>query len=500
MSSSLIRQVQETIARHEMLASGDVLVLGVSGGPDSLCLLDVLRRLAPDYGVALHVGHLHHGIRGEEADADARFVAERCAEWGLPCTVELADVPAWARRRGLAIEEAARQARYGFLGELARSLGGRAVAVAHNADDQVETVLMHLLRGSGLAGLRGMRPVAPLEALRLGQERPCPAPSPDSGIRLLRPLLYISRADIEAYCRERGLRPRFDRSNLDQTYYRNRLRHELLPHLESYNPNIRQVLLRTAEVLAGDHEVLRGLVEETWDAVVRQANAEAVVYDLARLRALPLGLQRSLLREGVHRLCFSLRNLSWMHVDDALRVVAEGETGAMATLPSGLMLRLGYDTAILAAQGYVAPGAGGPRVQEPVPLPWEGSVFLPGGDWVVRTELCPRAQLPADWRRNPDPWRAYLDADRLAGPLALRPRREGDWFMPLGLGHRQKVSDLLINRKVPQSERDTVPLLICGDQVAWIVGLHLDARCAVACATERVLIVRIAPTGGQDLG
>ena len=246
----IVGAVRDTIERHGLLPAGEPVVVGVSGGPDSLALLHILRRLAPDYRVALHVGHLEHGIRGEASREDAAFVRAIAEAWGLPVTVAARDVPAIARERGLAIEEAARQERYRFLGELARSIGGTTVAVAHHADDQVETVLMHLLRGAGLSGLRGMRPLSRLDALRFGDDEDLAPEDKNDGIRLARPLLYVERAAIEAYCEAQGLRPRFDRSNLDTTYFRNRLRLELIPYLEAFNPNVRQVIRRTAEVLA----------------------------------------------------------------------------------------------------------------------------------------------------------------------------------------------------------------------------------------------------------
>lgn len=487
---SLLEKVVATIDAHHLLPRGDTVVLGVSGGPDSLCLLHVLRQLAEGYGVTLHAAHLHHGIRGHEADEDARFVQELCASWGVPCTVERVDVPTLARTRRLAIEEAARQARYAFLGSLARCLGGQTVAVAHNADDQVETVLMHFLRGSGLAGLRGMRPLSWLDELRLGEELP---DLQQGRIRLVRPLLNVTRQEILAYCEQHALRPRFDRSNLDQTYYRNRLRHELLPLLETYNPNIREVLWRTAEVVAADYELLRQQLAVTWSAVVRQESNEAIVFDLATLRALPLSLQRSVLREGIHRLRRSLRNINWVHVDDALAILHKGRAGAKATLPQGLVLTLGYDEAILASSNQALPLKDDrPRLyQEPLSLPVPGCVALPRSNWVISSEILPREALPADWDVNPNPYVAYLDASALTFPLRLRRRQEGDWFCPLGLGgHRQKLRDFLINAKVPRHERDTVPLLVSGEDILWVVGWRVDARYALTPATRQVLVVR----------
>ncbi|MBC7234927.1 MAG: tRNA lysidine(34) synthetase TilS [Chloroflexi bacterium] len=488
----LVAEVRRVVAEHEMLPRGEMVVLGVSGGPDSLVMLHVLNRLAPEFGAGLHVGHLHHGIRGEEADADARFVENICQQWGVPCTLRRADVPSLAVELGLALEEAARRARYAFLAELARSLGARSVAVAHNADDQVETVLMHFLRGSGLAGLRGMRPVSPLEEMRLGGACEDDLPPKGQGIRLLRPLLSVPRAEIERYVRQQGLRPRFDRSNLDRTFFRNRLRHELIPYLESYNPNIREVVRRTAEVLAGDYDVLRDLLYKTWPIVVRAESAGAIVYDLVAFRGQPLGMQRSLLREGVHRLRRSLRNINWVHIDDAVAVARGGETGAQATLPRGLMLTLGYDEMTLADIGYEPPARDRPWVTERLPLSREGSVPLPGSDWVINLLRVSRGALAEAWRNNPDPYVAYLDADLAGERLALRPRRAGDRFRPLGLGGYQSVRDYMINAKIPSRERDRVPLLVDErDRIVWIVGHRVDERYAITADTHQVLVVRV---------
>ena len=235
----LLDLVRRYAERYALWSDGESVVVGVSGGPDSLCLLHLLRRLAPESHLTLHVAHLNHGLRGAEAEADAQAVAELAAGWGLPYTIGRADVPSLAAETRASIEEAARQARYDFLQGVARAAGAGTIAVGHNADDQAETVLMHFLRGSGLAGLRGMLP-----RTALGQ-----------GF-LISPLLETPRDRVEAYCAAHGLQPRRDLSNADTTIYRNRLRHELLPLLEGYNPAIRQVLGHTAGVLAGDHEVV----------------------------------------------------------------------------------------------------------------------------------------------------------------------------------------------------------------------------------------------------
>ena len=396
----LLARVRQYAQRYRLFNPGETVVVGVSGGPDSLCLLHLLRRLAPELRLWLHVAHLHHGLRGAEADADAAFVAELADCWGLPCTVGRADVAALAREAGLSLEEAARQARYRFLAEVAEAGGASTLAVGHNADDQAETVLMHFLRGSGAAGLRGMLPRTPLDDYRLFQAVPCrmrprihecprarfanswfhswtaqppsvsrtdgdtgdPPPSSDPRVpasprlHLVRPLLSIPRADIEAYCAEYRLAPRTDRSNEDTTFFRNRLRHELLPILETYNPGIRDVLAHTAEVLAGDHAVLSRAVEAAWTTLVSVEGPDEVRFSLPIWRGLPLGLQRATLREAIHRLRRSVRDINWEHVERAVWLAREGHTGQAATLAAGLELQIGYDSLRVAGEARALAG------------------------------------------------------------------------------------------------------------------------------------------------
>jgi len=485
---SLLAQVIGTIEEYSLLERGEPVVVGVSGGPDSLCLLHVLKHLAPEYEVTLHVAHLEHGIRGEESEADARFVAHLARQWEFPITVEHANVPRLAKEEGLAIEEAARRARYGFLARVAVHIGASRIAVGHNADDQAETVLMHFLRGSGLAGLRGMLPLSPLGELRLGEAlRDSPLAA---ALRLIRPLLEVPRSEIEGYCRRNALEPRFDRSNLDTTYYRNRLRHELLPTLEDYNPNIREVLRRTAQVMAADYELLRRELEEAWGQILCQESEEAVLFDLEGWRALPLSLRRSTLREAIHCLRRSLRNINWVHVENARRVAERGNTGDQATLPRHLMLNVGYEGLLVAREGYVPP-VDWPTVEAPLPIAVPGATHLPGTEWQLTAQLIDRAHLAGAALHSGERWQAFLDADVVGEGVILRPRRTEDRFQPLGMGgHSQRLRAFMINAKVPAQHRDQVPLLIAGERILWVCGWREDERAKVTESTQHILWLR----------
>ncbi len=490
---NVLYKVRQTIDRFDLLSPGQTVVVGVSGGPDSLCLLHVLHRLSEAYRIALHVAHLDHRMRGREAEEDAVFVADLAAQWGLPVTVEAYDVPALAREKKLSPEEAARQARYAFLAGVAGRLGAKSVAVGHNADDQTETIIMHWLRGSGLAGLRGMLPMTEVGALRLevGELETVP-PS----LRIIRPLLEVTRGEIEAYCREEGLQPRFDRSNLDITYYRNRLRHELIPYLESYNPKIREVVRRSAQLIADDYDHLRAELARAWPQVVMMESEAAIRFDLTGWRALSTGLQRSALREAIHRLRHSLRNINWIHVEDALRALQTKPAGTQVTLPQGLMLTIGYEDFTVADVDYGGPLPDWPFLSvECLEVSVPGRTVLPGSNWCLEAELLNRRDVPeGDLVDNDDPWQAFLDHGLVGAELALRRRQPGDRFQPLGMGgHWKLMRAFMIDVKIPSRWREGVPILVCPQGIVWVAGWRIDERFKVGEETERILHLKFVP-------
>lgn len=493
MERDLFQTVVAYLTDQRLLEPGATVVMGVSGGPDSVVLLHLLHRLAGAWDLRLHVAHLHHGLRGPDADADAEFVAALAAEWGLPCTVERADVPGVARREQLAVEETARRLRYAFLARVALQVGATRIAVAHHADDQAETVLMHLLRGAGPAGLRGMLPATPLGDYRLlplaageGQELAV------AGLLLIRPLLAVTRAEIEAYARAAGLAWRVDRSNLDTTFFRNRLRHEVLPALAQVTPGIAERFCHLAEVVRADYELLETLVERAWSDLLVERYPDALVFDLAGFRAQPLSLRRALIRRAAYGLRRTLRDVDFVHVENAVTLAQRGVTGQQATLPRGLLLTVGYTTLTVATadalprppeRPWLEPGT---ALEVAVP----GVTALPGG-WVLE------ATLPERWSweeivANADPFTAWTAVGAAGGVPMLRTRRPGDRFCPQGLGGAEvNLGDFLINVKVPRPWRDALPLLAVGDQVIWVVGVRLSETVLVRPESWSVVRWRI---------
>jgi len=490
----LLAQVQAYIRRHRLLRSDDGVVVAVSGGPDSLCLLHLLVRLQERMRLRLTVAHLHHGARGVAADADADFVSDLARRWGVPATLARRDVPAIAEANGIAFEEAARRVRYTFLAHVAGEVGADKIAVAHNADDQAETVLMHFLRGAGPAGLRGMLPATALSDYHL-LERASDFSLPASSPTLIRPLLETPRAEIETYCVENGLQPRFDRSNLDVTYFRNRLRHELIPLLEEYNPNIRQRLQHTARVIAADYDLLEQLRDWAWEETVLQETEKAIVFSRKAWDGQHLSQQRAMVRKAVYQLRPQLRDVQFVHVENAVVVARDGDTGARSTLPGKLSLTVGYERLTIAEAGY-RPLPEGPTLPpgEVVPVDIPAQVKLPSAEWVLKTTYL-QEWSQTQVKSNPDRWSAYLDAARLSSPLLLRTRETGDRFRPQGMGgHAPRLTDWMTNAKIPRWWRERLPLLVSGDEIVWVCGWRVSETSIVREQTRQVAQFRFQRT------
>ncbi|MEP7190976.1 MAG: tRNA lysidine(34) synthetase TilS, partial [Roseiflexaceae bacterium] len=398
--NSLLTGVRDFITAHHMIAPGALVLVAVSGGPDSLCLLHVLTQLRDQLGITLHVAHLDHMIRGAESADEAVFVADMARTWGLPATIEAIDVPALARAQRANLHAAARVARYSFLARAARSIGAQTVAVAHHAGDQAETVLLHLLRGAGPEGLSGMRAVANfgfwVDDFGLGE-----LANPKSKIvspTLIRPLLASPRESIERYCAEQRLDPRRDPSNFDLGATRNRIRHDLLPQLIEYNPHIIAALGRTAQACAEEHAFVLAALDQVWPQLARERQS-AIDIDGVSWRALPIALQRVAIRRAHAHVLAGDSTLGLKHVEQARALIERG-VGARLTLPGDIPLAVGYAGAWTIG---AAPAPAGPQlpVGELV-LPREGRVPL-GAGWAIEVTAAVQLARPAD------AWEIYLD-------------------------------------------------------------------------------------------
>jgi tRNA(Ile)-lysidine synthase len=478
---SLLAAVQAAVEKHHLFPDGGTVVVGVSGGPDSMCLLYVLKSLCGPEGryanIKLHVAHLDHGLRGESGRADAAFVADLAAQWGLPCTLGQDDVPALARKHHRSLEDAARRARYAFLRRVAAQVGTARIAVAHQADDQVETLMMHWLRGSGLAGLAGMRA---LEG------------------DVIRPLLAISRAAILRYCEQHQLAYREDASNQDRRFLRNRIRHDLLPVLEQYNPSLRETLLRSAAVLAEEEAYIQTQVDACWPQVIVSEERFRLEGNVVAYRALPLALRHHVLLRAGLRVSGGETHLELRHAEagDALLLGTSGS--GTVHLPGKLRLRRAYSRFFIEylAEGEQRERAPAGQSEKAAPLPLPGEARLAGSPWLVRARVLEGQSSPPPGyeRGGVKGRRGYMDLDAVIAyqPLHVRTRRAGDRFRPLGMQTDKKLQDVLVDAKIPRAERDALPL-VCGvdDRILWVAGYQVADQVKLTPKTQRVVVLEL---------
>ncbi|MBI5933391.1 MAG: tRNA lysidine(34) synthetase TilS [Chloroflexi bacterium] len=471
----------DTILRNQCrLDPKRPIVVAVSGGPDSLCLMDLLRQA----GYPIIVAHFNHKLR-ENSDMEATAVENMAARLGIPSLVESADVRAFAEEKKLSIEDAARTLRYRFLFAQARERGAQAVAVGHTADDQVETILMHFLRGAGMTGLKGMAYRTVFSVF-------------DVEIPLVRPLLDVWREETVVYCAGQGLRPHYDPSNDSLNFLRNRIRHLLIPNLETYNPKFREAVWRTGQSLQADHEILTQSVDAAWARAVVNESDGLITFDASTLTEFPLGLTRYLFRRAMERIQ-PLADISYALLDRVTAFLQNGKTGGSLPLIGGIRLLREGNQVFVAGENAVLPFEAWPQLPadaDSLLLSLPSRVDLPGG-WRFS---CESWNIPALAREqmqdNEDPFQVWLDADTLQGDLTLRVRREGDRFEPLGLdGHSQKLSDFFTNEKLAQRARDRWPLLCAGDKIAWIPGYQLAHPFRLTKASRRILyFTLVSPT------
>ena len=453
------------------------ILVGVSGGPDSICLLHSLKQA----GYPVVIAHLNHQLR-PEADLEAEMVTQLAKDWQVPAISDKADVIGYAQHSRSSIEEAARELRYQFLFSAAVQHETQAVAVGHNADDQVETVLMHLLRGAGPAGLRGMR------------HRSLPNPWSNT-IPLVRPLLSIWRKEIETYLEEHGLPANRDFSNLDTVYYRNRLRHDVIPYLQTLNPQFKQALWQMAELVGTDYDFISGEVQKQWDSGIARNRSRGVIEIIrAEFSRLQPSLQRELLRRGAFSLQPGLRDLDYTAIQRAIRALNIPESDNQVDLVSGLRLIVEPDRLWLVDQGAEVPLDNWPQINPNerslrIQLDGPASPIQLDNHWELKVEMfaC-NPQLLTQAMTNTDPFQAWIDADQIQQPWVLRPRLPGDRIELLGMeGQHTKLSDLFINRKIHRRARANWPVLVSGETIIWIPGVQLAHTARLTGASQRAI-------------
>jgi len=462
------KKVLEFIKTHGLLAPGDKVVVAFSGGADSMALMDILTNLQ-DFPLQVVIAHLNHCLRGDESEGDELFVRDLAEKYALPLVISRVDVAIAAAEQGLSLEEAGRNARRSFFLEIAEEESADAVVLGHHRDDQAETVLMRLVRGAAGSGLKGMQPGT-------------------AGNIFRRPLLCLNRAEIEGYLRKGSLPWREDSSNGDIKFLRNRIRHELLPLLENYNPELTESLNRMAQVFAADEELLDAVVERAYSRIVATLPGEIRI-DLEMLRLELPALRKRLYRKVLFVLRGDLKRISSQHLADIDRLATGKKGSGKISLPSGVLVIRKYNSMILTT---VPEEAAGDK--------WELSIDSCGSYQLEhkRTLLVERvASLPVDWLETGKDT-IFLDLKQFPFPWIIRGFREGDHFVPFGMRGTKKLKDLFIDNKIPLESRKKVPLLLCEGEIFWIGGVQMAEKVRISELPGELLRLRMIGAAPPD--
>ncbi len=462
--AGILEQVQDLLRQAAILTAGEKVIVAVSGGVDSMVLLDVMERLSRKLEVELHLAHLDHQLRPDSA-ADADFVEEVARQRGLACTRGRVDVALCARQQGMSLEEAGRWLRYQFFDQVALEQGSEKIALGHHAGDQAETLLLRLLRGSGTGGLGAM------EVVREG--------------RYLRPLLGCQRSAIEAYARAGCIEFREDISNQDLRFVRNRIRGELIPYLQQhYNANIIQVLGRTAQILKDEDRFLVELVGEALSAAVCERDARKIILDVEQFLNYHIAIQRRIVKTLLQGLSEQEGPFDFVRIEAVLALLKQGSGSGVHQIGSGLRAQHAGNRFIF-YKGHPSP------VDLEVRIP--GAIRIPSHGLSVTARLLPVRVFPK-LKSSLGKGRAAFDADLVGTHLQVRSPRPGDRFQPLGMEGHKKLSDFLIDHKWPRILRDEVLLLARDDEIVWVAGLRPDHRFRISGATKKIALVELSQT------
>jgi len=489
--TSLATRALETVGRHALLRDGRRVLVALSGGADSVALLLILRELERDGAVVVAgAAHLNHLLRGADADADEAFCAALAARLDVPFLAGRVDVAALARAGKRSLEDAARSARYAFLERAADTLGADAIAVAHTKDDQAETFLLRLLRGAGARGLAAIRP-----RVRL------PGVTPEARRWVIRPLIDLERAALREYLAAGGQAFREDATNADVSIPRNRVRHELIPLLESrFSPAVVDVLAREAALARDDEDFLQGEAIKLADRIVltgRTPGPADIHLDIAGLLRAPRALASRVVLGALQRQAGS-RPIHFDHVERVFALAAAGGGGAIS-LPGQDAVRSGATIWLRRRLAHRSGEAAKVGNTFAFSLSIPGEVALDPQKLTVSAERLPGTDAA---QARPMKWAARgaevgVAAAALRLPLAVRSRRPGDRFRPLGAPGARKLQDFFVDRKVPRGERDTVPLVVdASDRIVWVVGQTVAEDFRVTDPSRGVILLKVRHLGG----
>ncbi len=457
----MIAKVLDTIKKYGLIKKGDSIVVGVSGGPDSVCLLHVLWKFREELNLGITAVHINHMLRGSESDRDEDFVKSLCRKLDIELQSLCIDIKKVSKENNQSLEEAGRDERYRHFGMIADNIGADRIAVAHNKNDQAETILMNIIRGAGLDGLKGMDYIRGL---------------------IIRPLLDVERSEIEAYCIENNLNPITDSSNLDNVYSRNKIRLNVIPYINSlFDCDLVKSIDRMNRLIKGDMDFIDNKIKKMYYNVVLRKENEEVELLLGKIKDMHVAAKRRIVRKAINEVKGNVKGIESIHIDNVLEMIDNGRVGSKLDLP-GIKIGRTYDS----IKFYK-------NERQPEAFNCVASLKMPGITEIGENKHLIEASVILDFNaKEHKPVKGssrvqFFDYDKLTEGINVRKRKEGDYFKPINSNGTKKLKEFFIDNKVPREMRDTIPLVAKESEIIWIVGYKISDKFKVTENTKRVL-------------
>ncbi|MCX7723715.1 MAG: tRNA lysidine(34) synthetase TilS [Thermodesulfovibrio sp.] len=456
----ILKKVKNTIEKYNMLSFGDHVLVGLSGGPDSVCLLHILNMLKPSYKLKISAAYIDHGLRPDDIPKEIEFCKKLCESLDVSFYTRSVEVKDLAQKEKISIQEAARILRYAALEQISLNINAHKIAVAHNLDDQAETVIMRLLRGAGPAGLSGIHPVRK---------------------KIIRPFIEIERKEIEKFLSEKNISYLTDPSNESLKYLRNKIRKTLMPIIKTISPEATKIISKTADILREENDYINVTVTKTLMRLMSRKTDNTVELFCNPMEPLNIVILRRALRFAVDSVR-DLRGLTFDHIEDIIKLIKNGKTGDRLYLPKGIRVIKGYSTLIITAEP--------PKRLSTYEITKPQDIYLKESSTFLSLKEVKREEIQ-DFGNGKT--LIYVDMDKIKFPLIIRARKPGDYFYPFGFGKRKKLQDFFVDEKVPRDERDIIPIIESDGNIVCIVGYRLDDRFKIDDNTKRCLEIKVTP-------
>ncbi|MDR7870936.1 MAG: tRNA lysidine(34) synthetase TilS [Tissierellaceae bacterium] len=452
-------KVLSNIIENNLILDNENIVVGVSGGPDSMALLYMLLYVKKHINFNLIIAHVNHGVRGDEALRDQLFVKRKANELGLPFYTTNVDMIAYGNEHKISAEEAGRELRYNFFRSIIKSCNGGKIALAHNMNDQAETLMMRIIRGTGIDGLNGMSFI--------------------NG-DIIRPILNITRSEIEKYIEDYDIETVLDKTNLMPIYTRNKIRLELLPYLEkNFNPNLITALWRLSQTSQDDSAFLQKYTEEKYLNILINENKNQVILDFNKFKELDLSIQKRIVIFSITKIVGVFQGFGEEHISSVVNLFSFGSTGKFVQLPNDIVARVDYNNLIIE------------KSNKNTVNPFVYDLFIGYNQfsdlgYSFKIKVLDIKEVNENDKFNNI---KYFDYDRIVGSLYLRNRQDGDRFIPFGMKGSKKLKDFFIDLKVSRDERDRVPLIVDDENIIWVVGYRINELYKLTNNTKNVLMI-----------